>query len=113
MGNAQDYEDCVAAMQDEKARWMELPMPARGEIVRDIGEELRDKKDALGSLISLEMGKIKSEGDGEVQEYIDICDMACGMSRTIGGKTLASERPNHSMIEQWNPMKSPRLALIT
>ena len=53
-------------MQEEKARWMELPMPARGEIVRDIGEELRDKKDALGSLISLEMGKIKSEGDGEV-----------------------------------------------
>jgi aldehyde dehydrogenase family 7 protein A1 len=106
MGNAQDYEDCVAAMQDEKVRWMELPMPARGEIVRDIGEELRDKKDALGSLISLEMGKIKSEGDGEVQEYIDICDMACGMSRTIGGKTLASERPNHSMVEQWNPIGS-------
>ena len=106
MGNAQDYEDCVAAMQEEKARWMDLPMPARGEIVRDIGEELRDKKDALGSLISLEMGKIKSEGDGEVQEYIDICDMACGMSRTIGGKTLYSERPNHNMIEQWNPIGS-------
>lgn len=67
---------------------MQLPMPQRGEIVRQIGMALRDKKDALGSLIALEMGKIKSEGDGEVQEYIDVCDMAVGLSRTIDGKVI-------------------------
>ena len=111
MGNGDDYEDCVKAMQEEKARWMDLPMPARGEIVRQIGEELRSKKDALGSLLSLEVGKIKTEGDGEVQEYIDTCDMALGMSRTIGGKVLPSERPGHMMIEQWNPIGS--IGIIT
>jgi aldehyde dehydrogenase family 7 protein A1 len=79
-------------------------MPLRGEIVRQIGEALRAKKSALGSLISLEMGKIKSEGDGEVQEYIDICDMAVGLSRTIEGKVLPSERPGHFMMENWNPL---------
>ena len=67
---------------------------------------MRTKKDALGSLLSLEVGKIKSEGDGEVQEYIDVCDMALGMSRTIGGKVIPSERPGHMMIEQWNPIGS-------
>lgn len=66
MGNASDYNECVDAMQEEKTRWMNLPMPARGEIVRQIGCELRAKKDALGSLISLEVGKIKTEGNGEV-----------------------------------------------
>lgn len=66
MGSAQDYEDCINAMEQEKEKWMLLPMPQRGEIVRQIGEALRAKKSALGSLISLEMGKIKSEGDGEV-----------------------------------------------
>ena len=81
-----------------------LPMPERGEIIRQIGEELRTKKCALGSLISLEVGKIKTEGDGEVQEYIDICDMAVGMSRTIGGKVIPSERPDHMILEQWNPV---------
>ncbi len=99
LGNEQDYDLCVSSMQQERARWMKLPMPARGEIVRQIGEALRQKKGALGSLISLEMGKIKSEGDGEVQEFIDICDMAVGMSRTIGGKVIPSERPDHMMIE--------------
>jgi len=83
---------------------MLTPAPLRGEIVRQIGEALRAKKDALGSLISLEMGKSKSEGDGEVQEYIDICDMAVGMSRTIEGKVLHSERPGHFMMEVWNPI---------
>ena len=76
-----------------------MPAPARGEIVRQIGVALRDKKDALGSLISLEMGKIKTEGDGEVQEFIDICDMAVGLSRTIGGSVIPSERPGHMMLE--------------
>jgi aldehyde dehydrogenase family 7 protein A1 len=79
-------------------------MPVRGEIVRQIGDGLRKHKSALGSLLSLEVGKIKSEGDGEVQEFIDICDMAVGMSRTIGGKVIPSERPDHMMTEQWNPI---------
>ncbi len=104
MGNEEDYESCIAAMESEKERWMLTPMPARGEIIRQIGEALRAKKDALGSLVSLEMGKIKSEGDGEVQEYIDICDMSVGLSRTIEGKILPSERPGHFMMENWNPL---------
>jgi aldehyde dehydrogenase family 7 protein A1 len=104
MGDKTDYENCVSSMQSDQAKWMKLPMPARGEIVRQIGDGLRKRKNALGSLISLEMGKIKSEGDGEVQEFIDICDMAVGMSRTIGGKVIPSERPDHMMIEQWNPL---------
>lgn len=83
----------MASLEADKARWQQLPMPVRGEIVRQIGDGLRKKKDALGSLLSLEVGKIKSEGDGEVQEFIDICDMAVGMSRTIGGKVIPSERP--------------------
>lgn len=81
-----------------------LPAPQRGEIVRQIGEAVRQKKDALGALITLEMGKIRSEGLGEVQEFIDICDMAVGMSRTIDGKVLGSERPGHFMMECWNPI---------
>jgi len=75
-------------MEEEKERWMKTPAPIRGEIVRQIGEAFRQKKDALGSLISLEMGKIKSEGDGEVQEYIDAADMACGLSRMFSGKVI-------------------------
>jgi aldehyde dehydrogenase family 7 protein A1 len=86
-------------MEEERVRWITTPAPLRGEIVRQIGEALRTKKDALGKLITLEMGKIRSEGLGEVQEYIDICDMAVGMSRTIDGKVLPSERPSHFMIE--------------
>ncbi len=91
-------------MEAEKARWMKTPAPLRGEIVRQIGEAMRKKKDALGSLISLEMGKVKNEGLGEVQEFIDICDMTTGMSRTIEGKVLPSERPGHFMMEVWNPL---------
>ena len=88
MGSVQDYDDCIKAMEAEKVKWMNTPMPLRGEIVRQIGDALRAKKEALGSLISLEMGKVKSEGNGEVQEFIDICDMAVGMSRTLEGKVL-------------------------
>lgn len=91
-------------MESERVRWAKTPAPVRGEIVRQIGEAMRKKKEALGMLVSLEMGKIKSEGLGEVQEYIDICDMATGMSRTIEGKVLPSERPGHFMMEQWNPL---------
>jgi aldehyde dehydrogenase family 7 protein A1 len=104
MGSPADYEACIRAMEAEKARWMKTPAPVRGEVVRQIGEAFRRKKEALGLLISLEMGKIKSEGLGEVQEYIDICDMATGLSRTIEGKVLPSERPGHFMMEQWNPL---------
>jgi aldehyde dehydrogenase family 7 protein A1 len=98
------YEECIKSMEDEKERWFSTPAPARGEIVRQIGDKLREKKDALGSLISLEMGKIKAEGDGEVQEVIDICDLACGLSRSLEGKVLPSERPGHMMLECWNPL---------
>jgi len=91
-------------MEAEKIKWMKTPAPIRGEVVRQIGDAFRKKKEALGMLISLEMGKIKSEGLGEVQEYIDICDMATGLSRTIEGKVLPSERPGHFMMEQWNPL---------
>jgi len=91
-------------MATEKAKWVTTPAPVRGEIVRQIGDALRQKKDALGALLTLEMGKIRSEGLGEVQEYIDICDMAVGMSRTIDGKVLNSERPGHFMMENWNPI---------
>lgn len=91
-------------MDTERERWVSTPAPIRGEIIRQIGEALRAKKDPLGSLISLEMGKIKTEGDGEVQEYIDICDMAVGLSRTIEGKIIPSERPGHMMLENWNPL---------
>lgn len=96
------YNECIVAMEEERSKWVQTPAPLRGEIVRQIGEALRAKKEPLGALITLEMGKIKSEGLGEVQEFIDICDMAVGMSRTIDGKVLPSERPGHFMIENWN-----------
>jgi len=99
-----DYRKCVKAMQAEQVKWAKTPAPIRGEVVRKIGEALRAKKVALGRVLSLEMGKIKSEGEGEVQEYIDTCDMAAGMSRTIDGKVLPSERADHWMMEVWNPI---------
>jgi aldehyde dehydrogenase family 7 protein A1 len=98
------YNECIEAMEEERARWVQTPAPVRGEIVRQIGDALRLKKDALGQLLTLEMGKIRSEGLGEVQEFIDICDMAVGMSRTFDGKVIPSERPGHFMIENWNPI---------
>ena len=104
LATADQYEECIKSMEAEKNEWMSLPAPARGEIVRQIGQKLREKKDALGSLIALEMGKIKAEGDGEVQEVIDICDLACGLSRSIEGKVLPSERPGHMMLECYNPL---------
>jgi len=85
-------------------RWRRMTAPARGEIVRRIGEELRRFKEPLGRLVSLECGKILSEGEGEVQEMIDIADFAVGLSRTFGGATLPSERPDHRMFEQWHPL---------
>jgi aldehyde dehydrogenase (NAD+) len=84
--------------------WRDVPAPKRGDVVRDLGAALREKKDALGDLVSLEMGKIRAEGHGEVQEMIDICDFAVGLSRQLYGLTLASERPGHRMMEQWQPL---------
>jgi len=99
-----DYEAAFSAMQAGQRAWAETPAPVRGEVVRQIGMALRAKKQALGALVSLEMGKIASEGLGEVQETIDTCDMACGMSRTIAGQVLPSERPGHTLLEVWNPL---------
>jgi aldehyde dehydrogenase (NAD+) len=85
-------------------RWRERPAPKRGDLVRDLGSALRDVKEPLGDLVTLEMGKIRAEGHGEVQEMIDVCDFAVGLSRQLYGLTLASERPGHRMMEQWHPL---------
>ena len=99
-----EYDQVIEAATAAFADWRMLPAPQRGEAVRVIGEALRDNKDALGSLVTLEMGKIKAEGDGEVQEMIDIADFAVGQSRMMYGKTMHSERPLHRMYEQWHPL---------
>src|SRR5271170_5480525 len=99
-----DYERVMAAAVAAATAWRRVPAPKRGEAIRLIGEELRGYKDALGSLVSLENGKIKAEGDGEVQEMIDIADFAVGQSRMLYGNTMHSERPQHRMYEQWHPL---------
>jgi aldehyde dehydrogenase (NAD+) len=98
-----DYETVMAKAISRFAEWRVRPAPKRGEVVRRLGELLRQHKEPLGELISLEVGKIRSEGLGEVQEMIDICDFALGLSRQLYGLTIASERPNHRMMEQWHP----------
>ncbi|GFY67215.1 alpha-aminoadipic semialdehyde dehydrogenase [Trichonephila inaurata madagascariensis] len=103
-GNLNDYEDTINRLQTAWQTWADIPAPQRGEIVRQIGDALRQKKSALGQLVSLEMGKVLLEGEGEVQEYIDICDYATGLSRMIEGKVLPSERPGHALLEMWNPL---------
>ncbi|MCF7797514.1 MAG: aldehyde dehydrogenase family protein [Lentisphaeria bacterium] len=99
-----DYEKVLADAEAAFLEWRQVPAPKRGEIVRQMGEALRAKKDALGSLVALEMGKIKAEGDGEVQEMIDIADFAVGQSRMLYGLSMHSERPQHRMMEQWHPL---------
>ena len=99
-----EYEQVLATAQESFKAWRQVPGPVRGEAVRRIGNGLRKHKDALGSLVTLEMGKIKAEGDGEVQEMIDICDFAVGQSRMMYGRTMHSERPQHRMYEQWHPL---------
>ncbi len=84
--------------------WRDMPAPARGQVVRDLGNALREKAEPLGELVTLEMGKIRTEGLGEVQEMIDICDFAVGLSRQLCGSTMHSERPGHRMYEQWHPL---------
>jgi aldehyde dehydrogenase (NAD+) len=99
-----DYEHVMSAAVAAAAAWKRVPAPKRGEAVRLLGEALRDSKDALGSLVSMENGKIKAEGDGEVQEMIDIADFAVGQSRMLYGNTMHSERAQHRMYEQWHPL---------
>ena len=99
-----DYNTVVKQAQKAAAEWKNIPAPKRGEIVRQIGEELRRYKDPLGKLVSYEMGKSLQEGLGEVQEMIDICDFAVGLSRQLHGLTMHSERSLHRMYEQWHPL---------
>ncbi len=99
-----DYEKIITSAEDTFLEWRMLPAPKRGEYVRLIGNALREKKEALGALVALEMGKIHAEGEGEVQEMIDIADFAVGVSRQLYGLTMASERPRHRMYEQWHPL---------
>jgi aldehyde dehydrogenase (NAD+) len=99
-----DYERAVAAAEKAFIAWRDLPAPKRGEVIRRYGNALRDLKTPLGQLVSLEAGKILAEGEGEVQEMIDICDYAVGLSRQLFGLTIASERPGHRMMESWHPL---------
>lgn len=100
----EEYDQVVGQAQEAFTYWRTLPAPKRGEIVRQIGLALREHKDDLGRLVSYEMGKIYQEGLGEVQEMIDICDFAVGLSRQLYGLTMQSERPQHRMYEQWHPL---------
>ncbi|KAF5481700.1 hypothetical protein F2P56_002334, partial [Juglans regia] len=97
--SVQDYEEGMLACNEAAKKWKSIPAPKRGEIVRQIGEALRAKLDVLGRLVSLEMGKILPEGIGEVQEIIDMCDYAVGLSRQLNGSIIPSERPDHMMLE--------------
>ncbi|GKS63172.1 aldehyde dehydrogenase [Nitrospira sp.] len=102
--SAEDYQRIVTDSLEAFRTWRLVPAPKRGELVRLIGQALREKKDQLGTLVSLEVGKIKAEGDGEVQEMIDMADFAVGQSRMLYGVTMQSERPAHRMSEQWHPL---------
>jgi aldehyde dehydrogenase (NAD+) len=99
-----DYEQTAKSAHEAFLQWRMVPAPKRGEVVRRIGEAFRENKKVLGALISLEMGKILAEGEGEVQELIDMCDFAVGQSRMLYGLSMHSERPGHRMYEQWHPL---------
>ena len=100
----EDYEKVIKTAQTTYKEWRKVPAPQRGEIVRQFGNKLRELKEPLGQLVSYEMGKSLQEGYGEVQEMIDICDFAVGLSRQLNGQTIPSERPGHVMREQWHPI---------
>ena len=104
MGDTGDYDRAASTAADAFRRWRSRPAPARGDVVRRIGQALRERKSELGRLVGREAGKIRSEGEGEVQEMIDMCDFAAGLSRQLHGLTIASERPRHRMFEQWHPL---------
>ena len=100
----ESYEKVASTAQQTFLKWREVPAPKRGEVVRDLADALREFKEPLGDLVTLEMGKIRAEGHGEVQEMIDICDFAVGQSRMLYGLSMHSERPSHRMYEQWHPL---------
>ncbi len=100
----EEYDATVSRAHEAFLHWRGVPAPRRGDLVRQIGERLREVKVELGALVTLEMGKIRAEGEGEVQEMIDICDFATGLSRQLYGLTIASERQDHRMMEQWHPL---------
>ncbi len=102
--NEASYDSIIDNSVEAFGSWRSIPAPQRGQLVRDLGNRLRDLREPLGELVSLEMGKIKAEGIGEVQEMIDICDFAVGLSRQLCGNTMHSERPGHRMYEQWHPL---------
>jgi L-aminoadipate-semialdehyde dehydrogenase len=104
MGSVEDYEKVIASSTETFLRWRALPAPKRGEYIRRLGDALRAQEEILGALVTLEMGKILPEGIGEVQEMVDICDFAVGLSRQLYGNTMASERPSHRMYEHWHPL---------
>lgn len=104
MANADDYESTVKAAQKAFLDWRTIPAPKRGLVIMDLGAEMRKYKEPLGKLVTLEMGKICQEGIGEVQEVIDVCDFAVGLSRQLYGLTMQSEREQHRMYEQWHPL---------
>ncbi len=104
LATAQDTEKAIAAASTAFLKWRLIPAPRRGELVRHFGNKLREHKKDLGALITWEVGKIPSEAEGEVQEMIDICDFAVGLSRQLYGFTIASERPGHRLAEQWHPL---------
>ncbi len=98
------YDTVMAKAAQAFERWRDTPAPVRGQLVRDLAGALRELKEPLGELVTLEMGKIRAEGIGEVQEMIDICDLAVGQSRQLYGKSMPSERPEHRLVEQWHPL---------
>src|SRR6187200_2159793 len=100
---AESYQ-AITRAQEAFSRWRVTPAPVRGETIRRFGNALREAKPDLAKLVTLEMGKIIAEAEGEVQEMIDICDFAVGLSRQLHGLTIASERPNHRLMEQWHPL---------
>ncbi len=102
--DVEEYDRIASKAQEAFLKWRTIPAPIRGETVRQLGLALREAKDDLGALVAWEMGKIRAEGGGEVQEMIDICDFAVGLSRQLHGLTMHSERPGHRMYEQWHPL---------
>ncbi|NNM04732.1 MAG: aldehyde dehydrogenase family protein, partial [Gemmatimonadetes bacterium] len=100
----EEFDQIVGRAHEAFLEWRKVPAPRRGEVVRQLGNALRERKKDLGALVALEMGKIIAEGEGEVQEMIDICDFAVGLSRQLYGLTMQSERQDHHMREQWHPL---------
>jgi len=104
LGTPEDYERTIRQSEEAFSKWRLVPAPVRGDTIRRFGNALRDSKKLLGRLVTLETGKILAEGEGEVQEMIDICDFAVGLSRQLHGLTMPSERPGHRLMEQWHPL---------